>query len=86
MITIFEKYKSDVKLKAGDYVYPKPQYCGKFNILKPIRYKISRVFNTYNEEYCSLDNSEIIEAFPITYFTKETRKQKLENELQKYNL
>ena len=89
MIKTFETY-NDSGLKAGDYVYPKTQYCGRFNVLKPIRYKISRVFTNNHETLCSLDDENIFETFPVDYFKKETPRQKKEYELRqninKYNM
>jgi len=74
-------------IKVGDYVYPKPECCGKFTVLKPMRYKIYDIFKRYGKYFCAVEeltNQSIhINEFDLDCFTKETKTQKTE---RTYNL
>jgi len=83
------KYFESNKFKVGDYVYPKPEYCGTFKVLKPIKYKIIelrefRRFTNRREQFIEVDQIDTLKydnTFPADYFMSE-----IEYELKKYNL
>ncbi len=70
-------------------MYPKPEYCGTFKVLKPIKYKIIelrefRRFTNRREQFIEVDQIDTLKydnTFPADYLC-----QKLSMNIKKYNL
>ena len=94
------KYFESNKFKVGDYVYPKPEYCGTFKVLKPNKYKIIEVHNSFvpgrscfmaayrftnrREQFIEVDQIDTLKY--DNTFPADYFMSEIEYELKKYNL